>query len=85
MSKKEIFKILVFCTIIPHSQNLTNVASCLLSDNVHDYHIVSQGKISVASIDDSEEMNLTDVIFYLMNYYYFLFFIFITITSQDNF
>lgn len=35
---------------------------CLLSNNIYDYHIVSQGKVTVASIDDNEEFTLTDVI-----------------------
>uniref|UniRef100_A0A1B0AS68 Myosin motor domain-containing protein n=1 Tax=Glossina palpalis gambiensis TaxID=67801 RepID=A0A1B0AS68_9MUSC len=33
---------------------------CLLSNNIYDYHIVSQGKVTVASIDDPEEFILTD-------------------------
>jgi len=33
-----------------------------LTDNIYDYHIVSQGKVTVASIDDAEEFSLTDVI-----------------------
>ncbi|XP_022228098.2 myosin heavy chain, muscle isoform X12 [Drosophila obscura] len=41
---------------------------CLLSDNIYDYHIVSQGKISVASIDDSEEFNLTDQAFDILGF-----------------
>lgn len=36
-------------------------AVCYLSDNIHDYHFVSQGKVTVASIDDAEEMQFTDV------------------------
>lgn len=44
---------------------------CLLSDNIYDYHIVSQGKVTVASIDDAEEFQLTDVIFN----FFFIFFI----------
>lgn len=35
--------------------------SCLLSNDIYQYHYVSQGKITVASIDDSEEFILTDV------------------------
>ena len=36
-------------------------AMCCLSNDIYDYHYVSQGKITVASIDDSEEMEFTDV------------------------
>lgn len=36
-------------------------AMCFLSDNIHDYHFVSQGKVTVASIDDAEEIQFTDV------------------------
>ena len=34
---------------------------CKLSNNIYDYHFVSQGKVTVASIDDSEEFGITDV------------------------
>ncbi|XP_042212119.1 myosin heavy chain, muscle-like isoform X1 [Homarus americanus] len=30
--------------------------SCLLSDDIYDYHYVSQGKVTVPSIDDKEDM-----------------------------
>ncbi|XP_042212122.1 myosin heavy chain, muscle-like isoform X1 [Homarus americanus] len=30
--------------------------SCLLSDDIYDYHYVSQGKVTVPSIDDGEDM-----------------------------
>lgn len=36
-------------------------AVCYLSDDIHDYHFVSQGKVTVASIDDAEELQFTDV------------------------
>ncbi|XP_067145161.1 myosin heavy chain, muscle-like isoform X10 [Centruroides vittatus] len=32
----------------------------LLSDNIKDYHYVSQGKTSIPGVDDGEEMSLTD-------------------------
>ena len=35
-------------------------ANCLLSNDVRDYHYVSQGKISVPSIDDKEDMQFAD-------------------------
>lgn len=34
---------------------------CFLSDNIYDYFNVSQGKVTVPSIDDSEEFTLADV------------------------
>lgn len=34
---------------------------CLLSNNVYDYVFVSQGKITIAGVDDGEECTLTDV------------------------
>lgn len=34
---------------------------CLLSDNIHDYHYVSQGKTTIPNVDDGEELTLTDV------------------------
>ncbi|CAH0715839.1 unnamed protein product, partial [Brenthis ino] len=36
------------------------VAICLLSNDVNDYHIVSQGKTIIPGVDDGEEMKLTD-------------------------
>lgn len=32
-----------------------------LSDDIHDYFYVSQGKTEIAGVDDGEEMELTDV------------------------
>lgn len=34
---------------------------CLLSNNIMDYHVVSQGKTTIPSVDDSEEFEMTDV------------------------
>ena len=34
---------------------------CLLSNNIMDYHVVSQGKTTIPNVDDGEEMGLTDV------------------------
>lgn len=34
---------------------------CSLTDNIYDYHNVSQGKITVPNMDDGEEFQLTDV------------------------
>lgn len=33
----------------------------MLSNNIMDYHIVSQGKTTIPSVDDNEEMLVTDV------------------------
>lgn len=33
----------------------------MLSNDIYDYHIVSQGKTTIPSVDDAEEMGLTDV------------------------
>lgn len=49
--------------------NLTEY--CLLSNNIYDYHIVSQGKVTVASIDDAEEFILTDVMLQFLNVFFF--------------
>lgn len=34
---------------------------CLLSNDVHDYYNVAQGKITIPNVDDGEECQLTDV------------------------
>jgi myosin heavy subunit len=34
---------------------------CCLSDNIHDYHYVSQGKTTIPGVDDAEEMLAADV------------------------
>merc|ERR1719461_2604669 len=33
---------------------------CMLTDDIYDYSYVSQGKVTVASIDDNEELDYTD-------------------------
>lgn len=38
-------------------------AMCLLSNDIHDYHYVSQGKVTVPSIDDKEDMQFCHVSF----------------------
>lgn len=35
--------------------------NCLLSNNIMDYYVVSQGKTSIPGVDDGEELELTDV------------------------
>lgn len=37
------------------------LAICCLTDNLLDYHFVSQGKLTVNGMDDAEEMYFTDV------------------------
>lgn len=34
---------------------------CLLSNNITDYYFVAQGKTTIPSVDDGEEMQITDV------------------------
>merc|ERR1711902_331108 len=41
----------------------TMKAKCCLSDDIYDYSYVSQGKVTVASIDDNEELEYTDAAF----------------------
>merc|ERR1719282_821724 len=38
-------------------------AKCCLTDDIYDYSFVSQGKVTVASIDDNEELEYTDAAF----------------------
>ena len=41
---------------------------CLLGDDIHDYSYVSQGKVTVASIDDNEELEYTDSAFDIIGF-----------------
>jgi len=43
-------------------------AKCLLSDDIYDYSYVSQGKVTVASIDDNEELEYTDSAFDIIGF-----------------
>jgi len=43
-------------------------AKCLLSDDIYDYSYVSQGKVTVASIDDNEELEFTDSAFDIIGF-----------------
>lgn len=36
-------------------------ALCLLSEDIYDYHFVSQGKVEIPGVDDAKEMQDTDV------------------------
>lgn len=39
----------------------SNIDMLLLSNNIRDYHFVSQGKTSIPGLDDGEELLATDV------------------------
>ncbi|XP_049280854.1 myosin heavy chain, muscle isoform X18 [Anopheles funestus] len=41
---------------------------CFLSNNIHDYHIVAQGKTTIPSVDDGEEMQITDEAFNVLGF-----------------
>uniref|UniRef100_A0A1L8E5A3 Putative myosin class i heavy chain n=1 Tax=Nyssomyia neivai TaxID=330878 RepID=A0A1L8E5A3_9DIPT len=43
-------------------------AITLLSNDIYDYHIVSQGKTTIPSVDDSEEMQITDQAFDVLGF-----------------
>merc|ERR1712045_71216 len=43
-------------------------AKCCLSDDIYDYSYVSQGKVTVASIDDNEELEYTDSAFDIIGF-----------------
>ena len=45
----------------PPCTHRTPTADCSLVDDIYTYNFVSQGKITIPSMDDSEEMGLTDV------------------------
>lgn len=40
---------------------------CFLSNDIHDYYNVAQGKITIPNVDDGEELSLTDVSPFLKN------------------
>merc|ERR1712109_191493 len=50
----------------PHVPNMK--ADCLLGDDICDYSYVSQGKVTVASIDDNEELEYTDAAFDIIGF-----------------
>merc|ERR1719418_480594 len=50
----------------PHVPNMK--ADCLLGDDIYDYNYVSQGKVTVASIDDNEELQMTDEAFDIIGF-----------------
>ncbi|GBL77558.1 Myosin heavy chain, muscle [Araneus ventricosus] len=41
---------------------------CLLSEDIYEYHFVSQGKVEIPGVDDAEEMRLTDVAFDILGF-----------------
>merc|ERR1719411_2217105 len=41
---------------------------CLVTDDIYDYIYVSQGKVTVASIDDNEELEMTDSAFDIIGF-----------------
>merc|ERR1711953_904839 len=43
-------------------------AKCCLGDDIYDYRYVSQGKVTVASIDDNEELEYTDSAFDILGF-----------------
>merc|ERR1719266_230289 len=46
----------------------TMKSDLLLSDDIYDYSYVSQGKVTVASIDDNEELQMTDAAFDIIGF-----------------
>lgn len=57
----------ILCKTHPSSLDI-----CLLSNDIMDYHIVSQGKTTIPSVDDGEEMGFTDVRYFIgMASFYF--------------
>merc|ERR1719195_1793191 len=46
----------------------TMKAECMLGDDIYDYSYVSQGKVTVASIDDNEELEYTDAAFDIIGF-----------------
>merc|ERR1711884_178950 len=46
----------------------TMKAKCCLTDDIYDYSYVSQGKTTVASIDDNEELEFTDQAFDIIGF-----------------
>ena len=48
--------------------SLSHAENCELSNNIRDYHFVSQGKVSVESIDDKEDMQFADEAFDILGF-----------------
>merc|ERR1711936_638590 len=56
----------IFYFMITHVVDLHEV--CGLSDNIHDYPLMSMGKVKVESIDDDEEMQIMDEAFDILGF-----------------
>ena len=59
-----------FICIYPHTRPVM-IDNCMLSNNIMDYYVVSQGKTSIPGVDDGEEMELTDVRHFLSHLFRF--------------
>lgn len=58
------FFVLKSCVAFRYDQKKNNnkiTESCILSNNIMDYHVVSQGKTSIPGVADDEEFKDTDV------------------------
>lgn len=44
--------------------------SCILSENIMDYYIISQGKTTIPNVDDGEELLMTDVRFGKLGFFF---------------
>ena len=56
----------IFYFMITHEVDLHE--SCLLSDNIFDYPLMSMGKVKVDSIDDAEELQIMDEAFDILGF-----------------
>ncbi|XP_065215422.1 myosin heavy chain, muscle isoform X16 [Planococcus citri] len=41
---------------------------CMLSNNIHDYHFIAQGKTTIPNVDDGEEFSITDQAFDVLGF-----------------
>ena len=58
----------IFYFLITHEVDMHE--TCLLSDNIYDYPLMSMGKVKVDSIDDNEEMQIMDEAFDILGFTY---------------
>ncbi|QQP54482.1 Myosin heavy chain 1, partial [Caligus rogercresseyi] len=56
----------IFYFMITHTVDLRE--SCMLSEDIYDYPLMSMGKVQVDSIDDAEEMNIMDEAFDILGF-----------------
>lgn len=54
---------------------ILKLEQCILSNDIMDYFIVSQGKTTIPSVNDGEEFELTDVR-HRRNIFFFVYFLF---------